>query len=144
MSEPKFPPPPAGEGQGGGNSRSAPVARKGMLGRLLRRLPLVGVVAAAAWLVAVSHGEHVLLRYRLGDRPVAALHADVERGGHVVHAEEWRYPGGHPQEQLDEIELPPGDYLVEAHALGRPGRDPRPVPLHVGRDGDHEAVIDLP
>ena len=115
------------------------------LPKLLRRLPLVAVIGVAAWLVAGAHGEHVLLRYRLGDAsPVSGLQSDILAGGKLVRSEEWRYPSGHPAEQLDDVELPPGDYLVEAHALGRPGPDPRPIALHVQPDGSHEAVLEFP
>jgi hypothetical protein len=112
---------------------------------LLRRLPLVGVVGLAAWIISTSHGEHFLVRYRLAHDPsVSGLKTEIMREGRLVRSAEWHYGGGAPDEQLQELELPPGDYLVEAQALGRRGPDPKPMPFHVDRDGPHEAVVDFP
>jgi hypothetical protein len=102
-------------------------------------------VGLAAWFVSTSHGEHIMVRYRLaGNRSVSALKTEIMRDGRLYRSAEWRYDRGAPDEQIQEIELPPGDYLVEAHALGRQGPDPKPMPFHVDRDGSHEAVVDFP
>ncbi len=112
---------------------------------ILRRLPLVGMVGLAAWFISTSHGEHILVRYRLaGDRSVSGLKTEIMREGRLYRSAEWRYDRGAPDEQLQELELPPGDYTVEVQALGRRGPDPKPVPLRVDRDGPHQALVGFP
>lgn len=113
--------------------------------RLLRRLPLVGVVAAAAWLFSAAHAEPVLLRYKLpAGSQLTGLRAQITRGGELYRAAEWRYGATAPGEQLQRLELPPGEYQVRVQELGRTGPDPAPMPLHVDHGGDQEAELDLP
>ena len=112
---------------------------------LLRRLPLLAIIGLAAWLIAGDHAEHMMVRYRLARDPnVTGLKSQITREGRLYRSAEWRYDHGAPDEQLQQVDLPPGDYLVAAQALGRRGPEPQPVPLHVERDGPHEALVDFP
>jgi hypothetical protein len=125
----------------------ADATRRSLLTRwpILRRLPLLGLIGGAAWFISASHGEHIMVRYRLAHDPnVVGLKAQISRGGQLYRSSEWRYDRGAPDEQLQDIELQPGDYLVEAQALGRHKPDPQPLHLHIERDGSHEAFMDFP
>lgn len=109
---------------------------------LLRRLPLVGMVALSAYLFAAAHGESVTLRYVLPEAGAEALRADIRQGGRLYRHVEWRFDGKAPVEKRQQLELPHGSYTVEAQALGSHKPDPRPVPFVVGED-PIEVSVDL-
>ncbi len=111
----------------------------------MRRLPLLAIVGLAAWLIAGEHGEHIMVHYRLGHDPnVTGLKSQITREGRLYRSAEWRYARGAPDEQLQEVELPPGDYVVAVQALGRKGPDPKPVPFRVEHEGSHSATVEFP
>jgi hypothetical protein len=112
---------------------------------LVRRLPLLAIVGLAAWLIAGDHAEHVMVRYRLArDANVTGLKSQITKEGRLYRSAEWRYDRGAPEEQLQQVELPEGDYVVAAQALGRRKPDPAPVSFHVQHEGPHEAFVDFP
>ncbi len=111
-----------------------------------RGVVLASVVLGAWWFIGRGGGREltrVRIRYRLGEIRATELRGEILRGAAVYHESSWLFPSGHPAEEVEEVQLPPGDYLVEAHALGSKKPDPRPIPIAVGAGGVREATVDF-
>ncbi|MHB1843211.1 MAG: hypothetical protein ACYCWW_00070 [Deltaproteobacteria bacterium] len=112
---------------------------------ILRRLPLLAMIAVAAYLIAEAHREPVTLRYELGPAGATGLRADIYRGSELAQHAEWHFSS--PSErhtQVQRVELAEGDYEVAVSALGSHGPDPRPLHFHVDHDGPGEIVVEWP
>jgi len=108
-----------------------------------RRWLALGVLALGGALVTTtvaSAGKTEVVLHIALVPGVRGLVLDVERERRVVAHLEWSYQPQSPVEQEVHLALPAGDYSAVAHARGA-GRDPAPLPLHVGDAGPVRAEL---